>query len=210
VNPLKFILICSAGWMNREQQAVIEYLQEEIRARGELHGKQSRFNDSQRRRLAVKAKRIRFRRLSEITNIVTPQTLLRWFRMLVARKYDSSRSRRVGRPQTKEVIASLVVRMARENERWGYTRIRDALANLGHEISRDSVANILKDHGIEPAPERGPRTIWAQFLHEERNHQGLDSRSIRPSFGSDANPGTGLVRHERLGGLLNFYSRETA
>jgi len=82
----------------------------------------------------------------------------------VAQKYDSSKQRKVGRPKTGEEIAKLVVQIAKENERWGYTRIRDALENLGHEISRDTVANILKENGIEPAPERGPRTTWADFL----------------------------------------------
>jgi transposase InsO family protein len=130
----------------------------------EIHVRRPRFNDRQRRRLAVKARKLRFSRLKEIANLATPQTLLRWFRALVAQKYDSSKKRRVGRPRTKNKIAELVVKMAMENQRWGYTRIRDALDNLGHEISRDTVANILRDHGIEPAPERGPHTTWADFL----------------------------------------------
>ena len=58
------------------------------------------------------------------------------------------------------IFSTVRVRMARDNERWGYTRIRDALMNLGHEISRDTVANILHCHGIEPAPERGKKTSW--------------------------------------------------
>ena len=164
MNPYEFILLCLAGWINREQQTVIEYLQEEIRVLKEIHGKRPRFKDRQRRRLAAKARKLRFSRLKEIANLATPQTLLRWFRTLVARKYDSSQKRRVGRPRTKKEIAELVVRMATENQRWGYTRIRDALDNLGHEISRDTVANILKEGGIEPAPERGPHTTWADFL----------------------------------------------
>jgi len=164
VDPTKFILLCLAGWLNREQQTVIDYQREEIRVLKEIHGKRPRFSDSQRRRLAAKAKKIRYGRLKEIANIATPQTLLRWFRTLVAKKYDSSKTRRAGRPSTKEEIVQLVLKMAKENERWGYTRIRDALNNLGHEISRDTVANILREHGIEPAPERGARTTWADFL----------------------------------------------
>ena len=73
MEPTKFILLCLAGWINREQQAVIEYQQEEIRALKEIHGKKPRFNDAQRRRLAAKAKKIRFGRLKEIANIATPQ-----------------------------------------------------------------------------------------------------------------------------------------
>lgn len=95
---------------------------------------------------------------------MTTQTLLRWHRELMGRKYDLSRRRTPGRPPTTETISELVVRMARENERRGYTRIRDALSSLGHEISRDTVANILRDHGIEPAPERRKKTTWADFL----------------------------------------------
>ncbi len=86
---------------------MIEYLREEIRVLKEIHGKKLRFNDAQRRRLAVKAKKIRFGRLKEISNIATPQTLLRWFRTLVAKKYDSSKTGRVGRPSTKKEIAEL-------------------------------------------------------------------------------------------------------
>ena len=165
VNPVKFILLCLAGWMQREQQAVIDYLQEEIRVLKEAFGeKKPRFSDAQRIRLAAKAKKVKFGRLKEIASIVTPQTLLRWYREWVAKKYDSSRRRRRGRPTTPEEIAQLVVRIAADNERWGYTRIRDALMNLGHEISRDTVANILRCHGLEPAPERGKKTSWAQFL----------------------------------------------
>ena len=151
--------------MQREQQAAIDYLQEEVRVLKEALGqKKPRFNDTQRIRLAAKAKRVKFGKLKEIARIVTPQTLLSWHRELVAKKYDSSPRRRRGRPTTSEEITQLVVRMATDNERWGYTRIRDALMNLGHEVSRDTVANILRCHGIEPAPERGKKTPWAQFL----------------------------------------------
>ena len=65
---------------------------------------------------------------------------------------------------TPEEIAALVVRMAHENPRWGYTRIRGALTNLGHTIARNTVKRILKDHGIEPAPERSRRMPWKTFL----------------------------------------------
>ncbi len=63
-----------------------------------------------------------------------------------------------------QVIAELTVRMARENPRWGYTRIQGALYNIGHRVGRTTVADILKKNGIDPAPERGKRTTWSQFL----------------------------------------------
>ncbi len=61
-------------------------------------------------------------------------------------------------------IADLTVRIAREAPSWGYTRIQGALANLGHRVARTTVAKILKQHGIEPGPERGKRTPWSKFL----------------------------------------------
>ena len=124
-----------------------------------------RFTDDQRCRLARKAKRIGSGRLKEIAGLVTPQTLLAWHRKLIAKKYDSSGKRRgVGRPRTKDEIRGLVVKMAEENPGWGYTRLRGALANLGHEIGRGTIAEILKQSGLEPAPERGKKTTWAEFL----------------------------------------------
>ena len=119
MDPIRFILICLAGWMNRNQQDVIEYLREEIRVLQEHLGeKRMRFTDEQRRRLARKAKKIRFSKLKEVSNIVTPQTLMRWHRRLVAKKYDSG-LKRPGRPRTKGSIAELVIQFALENRKWG-------------------------------------------------------------------------------------------
>jgi hypothetical protein len=93
MNPFAFLVICLAGWMNRNQQEVIEYLQEEVRVLKELLGKQPRFNDDQRRRLALKSKRLGRKALDRFASLVTPNTLLAWHRRLVAQKYDSSRTR---------------------------------------------------------------------------------------------------------------------
>jgi transposase InsO family protein len=95
---------------------------------------------------------------------VTPDTILRWNRRLVAKKYDGSKTRRPGRPSTKPDIAALVVRIATEHPTWGYTRIRGGLKSLGHTVARNTIKAILKDHGIEPAPERGTKTPWKTFL----------------------------------------------
>ena len=102
----------------------------------------------------------------EIATIVTPATLLAWHRKLIAQKYDGSARRRPGRPFTKKNLAVLVVRMAEENHDWGYRRIQGALANLGRECARSTIADILRRHGIEPAPERNRRTTWKQFLKQ--------------------------------------------
>jgi transposase InsO family protein len=112
----------------------------------------------------VKGKALGRRRLGDIAGIVTPDTILRWYRRFVAKKYAGSKKRVPGRPSTKPNIAALVVRMANENPTWGYTRIRGGLKSLGHEVARNTIKAILKDHGIEPAPERGLKTPWKTFL----------------------------------------------
>ena len=92
-----------------------------------------RLTDDRRRRLAVKGKVLGHRQLAAVAGIVTPDTILRWYRRLVAKKYDGSKTRRPGRPPTKAQIGALVVRMATENPTWGYTRIRGGLKHLGHD-----------------------------------------------------------------------------
>jgi len=162
---LRFIILLVAGWINSDQQKIIDYLLEEIRVyREHFNGRRLRFSDAQRRRLGVKAKALRRKTLEQFAGIVTPDTLLRWFRNLVAKKYDGSSKRGPGRPRTRDRIADLAVRMANENPSWGYTRIRDALFNLGIAVDRNTVKRVLNDHGIEPAPERGRRTPWKTFL----------------------------------------------
>jgi transposase InsO family protein len=153
-----------AGWLNRHQQAVIDYLIEENRVlKEQLEGKRLRFTDEQRMRLAVKAKVLGRRLLDEIETLVTPDTLLAWHRKLIAQKWTYARNG-PGRPRISQEITDLVLRMARENASWGYDRIQGALANLGHIIAPNTIKNILKRHGIDPAPEREKRTSWTTFL----------------------------------------------
>ena len=102
-----------------------------------------------------------------------PETLLAWHRRLIAQKYDGSRQRGRGRPRKPEEIEALVVRMAKENRRWGYRRIQGALCNLGHQVGRGTIAEMLARHGIEPAPERERKTTWKEFL---RQHWDLTPR----------------------------------
>jgi len=167
---LQLLLLTVSGWVNRHQQCVIEYLQAENRAlREQLGPKRIRWTDAQRRLLAEKARAVGRAALTELGPVVTPDTLLRWYRRLVAAKYDGSRRRKLGRPRTKPAIADLVVTMARDNPKWGYTRIRGALHNLGHDVARNTVKRILLEHGLEPAPERGRHRSWDTFL---RAHMG--------------------------------------
>src|SRR5215469_5677785 len=165
LDPFSFLVVSLAGWLNQRQQQVIEYLIEENRVLREQIGRRRlRFNDKQRRRLAAKAKKLGRKVLAQIATIVTPETLLAWHRKLIANKYDGSAQRRAGRPRTAAEIAALVTRMAEENRDWGYRRIQGALANLGHMLAYKTIANILKEHGIEPAPERSRKTTWKEFL----------------------------------------------
>ncbi len=115
--------------------------------------------------LAVKGKELGRRALAQISTIVTPDTILRWHRELVAQKWNHSEGRRSpGRPKVAKEVEELVLRMAKENPTWGYDRIQGALKNLGHELSDTTVANILKAHGVEPAPRRTRTTTWKTFI----------------------------------------------
>lgn len=165
LQPLQLLLMMFAGWVNRHQLDVIDYLHEENRLLKErLGGQRIRFTDTERRRLARKAHVLGRKALNGLDTLVTPDTLLRWHRELVAKKWDYSRRRGPGRPRTMKTIVDLILRMALENRSWGYTRIRGALANLGHDVGRGTIANILHEHGIEPAPERDRHTRWSTFL----------------------------------------------
>ena len=122
-------------------------------------------SDDQRRRLAVKGKILGRKLLDEIGAFFTADTILRWHRALVARKWDHSDKRGpLGRPATAQNVVELILQFARENPRWGYDRIADALANIGLRVSDQTVGNILKGHGIEPAPERKRTTTWSTIL----------------------------------------------
>src|ERR1035441_7289366 len=103
--------------------------------------------------------------LQEVAQMVRPETILGWHRKLIARKFDGSKQRTsVGRPATGQTIEELVLQLAQENRSWGYRRIVGALSNLGYAISHQTVANMLQRHGLAPAPERGKKTPWIDFI----------------------------------------------
>ena len=166
LQPWQLFFMVLAGWVNREQQAAIDYLRTENQVLKEKLGeKRILLNDDQRRRLAVAGKVLGRKRLEEIGTLFTPDAILRWHRLLVAKKWDySARRTNKGRPSTEQEIVDLVLRMARANPSWGYDRIQGALQNLGHQVSDQTVGNILRGHGIEPAPERRRTTTWKSFL----------------------------------------------
>ena len=165
LDPVQFVVIAIAGWMNQRQLQTIEYLREENRVlREQLGDRRLRFNDDQRRRLAVRAKGLGRRPRTQVANLVTPYTLMAWHRKLIAEKYDGHNQRGPGRPRTRKEWQDLIVRMAEENRTWGYRRIQGAIANLGYTIARSTIADILRRHGIEPAPQRNRKTTWKEFL----------------------------------------------
>lgn len=187
--PLQFLLLLIVGWVSRHQQERIEYLEEENRVlREQLGGKRLRFTDAQRRRLARRAKPIGRRRLHEISTVVTPDTLLRWYRELVARKYDGSAKHGPGRPRIASEIERLVVEMAVDNPRWGYTRIQGALQNLDYKVGRNTIKRVLAENGIEPVGRRP--TTWKTFL---KAHWGVISAT--DFFTVEVVTWRGLVRY---------------
>jgi putative transposase len=162
---LTFLLMTVSGWVHRRQLMVIEFLKAENRMLKErLRGKRIRFTDAERALLATKAKAVGRKDLLGLDSIVSPDTLMRWHRRLVAQKSEYSVRRGVGRPGIMREISDLIVRMATENPGWGYTSIQGALSNLSHKVGRGTVANVLKRNGIEPAPERSKHTKWSTFL----------------------------------------------
>ncbi|NUQ61736.1 MAG: helix-turn-helix domain-containing protein, partial [Pirellulales bacterium] len=172
LQPWQLCLVILAGWINREQQQVIDYLHTENQVLKELLGKNRiLLNNDQRRRLAVKGKILGRKLLEQVGTLFTPDTILRWHRMLVAKKWDyTERCKSAWRPSVTQEIVELVLRFARENPAWGYGRIQGAWANLGHKISHQTVGNILKEHGIEPAPDRKSQTTWKTFLKSPLGH----------------------------------------
>jgi hypothetical protein len=167
LRPWQLVVMILAGWVNRQQQEIIEFQNAQIQAlMNKLGRKRILLTDDQRRVLAVKGKALGRKTLSQLTTIVTPDTILRWHRRLIAAKWDFSdrRAKAQGRPPIPDCVVRLVLRFAKENPTWGYDRIQGALLNLGHRISDTTVGNILKTNGIEPAPIRRETTTWKTFL----------------------------------------------
>ena len=143
------------------ERETVAYLIEENRLlRRQLGPRGLHLTDADRRRLAVRAHRVGRAALREIATIATPDTLLRWHRQLIARKWTYGR-KAVRRGVLLE-IRRLVVRMAEENPTWGYTRIQGALKNVGHRVGRSTIRRILKAAGLPPVPQRS--TSWQTFL----------------------------------------------
>jgi len=164
---------------------------QELLLRNQITGR-VRLTDAERKTLAEIGYKLGKQALEEVATIVRPDTILAWHHKLVAQKCDGSKQRKTpGRPKVDPELEALVVRMAQENRSWGYDRIVGALANLGYTLSDQTVGNILKRHGIPPAPERKTTTTWKEFI---RTH--MDVLVATDFFTAEV---------WTLGGLVTYY-----
>src|SRR6266853_5149600 len=167
----KTLLAYITGTVDQELLVRNEYLVTENRIlRSQIKGR-LRLSAGERKALAEIGQKLGKQALKEVAKIVKPDTILGWHRQLVAQKFDGSRQRKApGRPAIDQELEALVVRMAQEHRSWGYDRIVGALTNLGLTVSDQTVGNVLKRHGIAPAPERKKTTTWKEFI---RTHLGV-------------------------------------
>src|SRR2546422_4735347 len=188
----KTLLAYITGSVDQELLLRNEYLVTENRIlRNHITGR-VRLTDGERTTLAAIGQKLGKKALEAVANIVKPDTILAWHRKLVAQKFDGSQRRKApGRPPIDPELEALVVRLAQENRSWGYDRIVGALANLGYTISDQTVGNILKRHGLPPAPERKTTTTWKEFI---RTH--LDVLVATDFFTAEV---------WALGGLVTYY-----
>jgi hypothetical protein len=164
------LLAYVTGTVDQELLLRNEYLAAENRIlKAQIKGRLL-LSEEEKATLAEIAHRLGRKALEEVAGAAQPDTILGWYRRLIANKFDGSRFRkRVGRPQIAEEIERLVVRMANENPSWGYDRIVGALANLGHRLSDQTVGNILRRHGLSPAPKRKQTVSWKEFIRSHRD-----------------------------------------
>jgi putative transposase len=165
------LLAYVTGMVNQQLLLRNEYLLAENRILRAHLPTRVLLTDPERSTLAVLGKRLGRRGLEPVTTVAKPETILAWFRKLVAQKFDGSQRRLYpGRPPIGRKITELIVRMARENRGWGYDRIAGAVAILGHRVSDQTVGNILRRFGIAPAPKRRRQMSWTDFI---RSHMAV-------------------------------------
>jgi transposase InsO family protein len=138
----------------------------------------------------VKGRALGRKVLDKLEGVVTPDTILRWYRELIAKKYNGVSRRGRGRPGTAASLQRLVVQFATENPGWGYTRLRAALRNVGHELGRNTIKRIVLGHGLDPAPKRGKTMPWKTFV---KAHLGVIAAT--DFFTVEVLTLTGLVRY---------------
>ena len=188
----KTLLACITGSVEEQLLLRNEYVVEENRILRKQIAGRVQLTDAERQTLAEIGKKLSKQALEEVATIVKPDTILAWHRKLVAQKFDGSEQRKaVGRPRVDKELEDLVVQMAKENRAWGYDRIAGALAELGYDISDQSVGNILKRRGLPSAPDRQKTTTWKEFI---RTH--LDVLVATDFFTAEV---------WTLGGLMTYY-----
>jgi len=188
----KHLLAYITGTVDQELLLRNEYLVTENRfLRNQITGR-VHLSDSEHKALAEIGQQLGKKALEEVATIVKPETILGWHRKLVAQKCNGSTQRQSpGRPKIAPDLKALIMRMAKENRSWGYDRIVGALANLGVTVSAQTVGNVLKRHGIAPAPERRTTTTWKEFI---RTH--MDVLVATDFFTAEV---------WTLGGLVTYY-----
>jgi transposase InsO family protein len=187
----KHVLAYITGSVDQELLVRNEYLVTENRIlRQQIPGR-IRLSDGERKTLAAIGKKLGRQALADVATIVKPETILAWHRMLVAKKFDGSPQRQTpGRSPIDAELEALVVRLDQENRSWGYDRIVGALKHLGYVISDQTVGNILKRHGIPPAPTRKKTTTWQEFI---RTH--MDVLVATDFFTTEVWTAAGLVTY---------------
>ena len=159
------LLAFVSGLVNQKLLLQNEYLAAENRILRAHLPARMRLSDPERSTLAEIGKSLGRAALQQVACVAKPDTILAWYRRLMARKFDGSKLRTSpGRPRIAPELEALIVRFARENSGWGYDRIVGALANLGHPVSDQTVGNILRRYRIQPAPKRNQNTTWKDFI----------------------------------------------
>src|SRR3954451_7898686 len=160
------LLAYVTGMVNQQLLVQNEYLVAESRILRSHLPARLRLTDPQRATLATIGQRLGREALQQVALVAKPETILGWYRKLIAQKFGGSKHRAYpGRPTVGQEITELIVRMARENSGWGYDRIAGALKDLGHDVSDQTVGNVLRQFGIAPAPKRSRQMNWAEFIH---------------------------------------------
>lgn len=166
IKPKAIILAMLAGWINRHQTEVIEYLLEENKIlREKIGNKRILLNKNQKYRLAVLGKKLDRKVLSRFCTSFVPDTILRWHRQLVCKKYDGTKNRcKYGRPRISDELKQLILDMSEECRHFGCKKITGYLKYLGYRVSRSTVRRVLIEHGINPSPNRPEKTTWREFI----------------------------------------------
>lgn len=159
------LLAYVTGLVNQELLLGTEYLAAENRILRAHLPPRVRLSDPERSTLAEIGKRLGRKLLKDVACVAKPDTILAWYRQLIAQKFDGSKFRSYpGRPRISREVTELIITLAKENSGWGYDRIVGALGNLGHVVSDQTVGNVLRRHGIAPAPKRSQTTAWKDFI----------------------------------------------